>query len=89
MATPPSDPTVAIAVLYERIGHVIEKVDALGAKIDAQSAHREQMIEELEGRVEVIEKQITGARGFLTGLAVLGGLLGGGTAAGLAQMFGG
>jgi hypothetical protein len=88
VASPPSDPTVAIAVLYERMGHVIEKVDALTAKIDAQSLHRDQMIQDLEDRVEVIEKQITGARGFLAGLAVLGGLLGGGVAAGLGQMLG-
>jgi hypothetical protein len=89
VASPPSDPTVAIAVLYERIGHVIEKVDALAAKIDAQSAHRDEMISDLEERVETIEKQISGARGFLAGLAVLGGLLGGGVAAGLGQMMGG
>jgi hypothetical protein len=47
------------------------------------------MIQDLEDRVEVIERQITGARGFLAGLAVLGGLLGGGVAAGLGQMLGG
>lgn len=89
VATPPTDPTVAIAVLYERIGHVIEKVDALSAKIDAQSAHRDQMLTDLEERVETIEKQMTGARGFLAGVAALGGVLGGGVAAGLAQMMGG
>jgi hypothetical protein len=89
VASPPTDPTVAIAVLYERIGHVIEKVDALAAKIDAQSAHRDLVLQDLEERVEVIEKQISGARGFLTGLAVLGGLLGGSVAAGLGQMLGG
>ena len=89
VASPPSDPTVAIAVLYERIGHVIEKVDALSAKIDAQSAHRDLMIQDLEERVQIIERQITGARGFLAGIAALGGLLGGGVAAGLAQLLGG
>lgn len=89
VATPPTDPTVAIAVLYERIGHVIEKVDALSAKIDAQSAHRDQMLTDLQERVETIEKQMTGARGFLAGVAALGGVLGGGVAAGLAQMMGG
>jgi hypothetical protein len=88
VANPPTDPTVAIAVLYERIGHVIEKVDALGAKIDAQSAHRDQMLADLEERVETIERQITGVRGFLTGIAALAGLLGGGVAAGIAQMIG-
>lgn len=89
VAIPPTDPTVAIAVLYERIGHVIEKVDALSAKIDAQSAHRDQMLTDLEERVQTIEKQMTGARGFLAGIAALGGVLGGSVAAGLAQMMGG
>ena len=89
VTSPSPDPAIAIAVLYERMGHVIEKVDALAAKIDAQSAHRDKMIHELEDRVETIEKQITGARAFLAGVAALGGILGGGVAAGVAQMLGG
>lgn len=89
VTSPATDPAIAIAVLYERLGHVIEKVDALAVKIDAQSAHRDKMIHDLEDRVEVIEKQITGARAFLAGVAALGGILGGGVAAGVAQMLGG
>jgi len=80
---------VAIAVLYERMGHVIEKVDALSAKIDAQSAHRDLMIQDLEERVDLMERQIAGARGFLAGISTLAGVLGGGVAALLSHMLGG
>jgi len=89
VANPSTDPAIAIAVLYERLGHVIEKVDALAAKIDIQSEQRNQMILDLEERVETIEKQITGARAFFAGIAAFGGILGGGFAAWVAQMMGG
>jgi hypothetical protein len=68
---------VDIAVLYERLGNLSAQIEALGVKIDRQSAHRDEAIAELEERVERIEDQVTRARGFLAGLAMGGGLLGG------------
>lgn len=86
--TIPSDPQVAVAVLYERIGHVLEKVDALSAKLDAQDKRRTAALDELEERVERIEGQVSGVRWFLAGIAAAGGALGGSVAAGLAKMLG-
>ena len=83
-----TDPTIAIAVLYERLGHVIEKVDALTDKIDAQDDKRTKALQELEDRVEHIEKQVSGVRWFLAGVAVAGGAVGGSIAAGVAKMIG-
>ena len=68
---------VDIAVLYERLGNLGAQIEALSQKIDGQSAHRDRAIAELEERVESIEEQVTRARGFLAGLAMGGGLLGG------------
>ena len=68
---------VDIAVLYERLGNLSAQIEALSRKIDGQSAHRDKAIAELESRVESIEAQVTRARGFLAGLAMGGGLLGG------------
>lgn len=84
-----TDPSIAIAVLFERLGHVIEKMDALSAKLDAQDEKRTEALTELEERVEHIEKQVSGVRFFLAGVAVAGGAVGGSIAAGLARMLGG
>lgn len=87
-AEPANDATVAIAVLYERLGHVIDKVDALSVKLDAQDEKRTQALQELEDRVEHIEKQVNGVRWFLAGIAAAGGAVGGSIAAGIAKMVG-
>ena len=79
---------VAVAVLFERLGHVMEKVDALSAKLDAQDEKRTAALVELETRVEHIEKQVAGVRWFLAGVAAAGGAVGGSIAAGLARMLG-
>ena len=88
-AIPMTDPSVAIAVLYERVGHVIEKVDALTEKIDAQDRKRTAALDELETRVEHIEKTVSGFRWFIAGIAASGGALGGGIAAVIAKALGG
>ncbi len=87
--TIPQDPAVAVAVLYERMGHVIEKMDALSRKLDAQDKRRTAALDELEERVERIEAQVSGVRWFLAGIAAAGGALGGSVAAGVARMIGG
>lgn len=84
----PTDPAVAIAILFERLGHVIEKVDALTAKIDQLETKRATSMLELEERVEHIETQMTGIKWFLAGVAAAGGAVGGSVAAGLARMIG-
>jgi hypothetical protein len=71
------DPAIAIAVLFERFDNLGLKIDELSRKIDGQSAHRDKAIAELEERVERIEDQVTRARGFVAGVALGGGLLGG------------
>ncbi len=68
---------VDIAVLYERLGNLSAQIEALAAKIDPQSAHRDEGVAELEERVERIEDQVKRARGFIAGLPIGGGLLGG------------
>jgi len=83
-----AEPQIAIAVLFERLGHVMEKVDNLSAKLDAQDKKRTQALEELERRVEAIESSMTGAKWFLAGVACAGGAVGGGIAAGLARVIG-
>jgi hypothetical protein len=83
-----NDPVIAIAVLFERMGHVIEKVDALSAKLDAQDEKRTEALQELEDRVEHIEKQVSSVRWFLAGIAAAGGAIGGSIAAGIAKMIG-
>lgn len=82
------DQAVAIAILFERLGYVLEKVDALSAKLDQQEAKRTEALNELETRVEHIERQVSATRWFLAGVAAAGGALGGSIAAGLAQMLG-
>ena len=78
-----------IAVLYERMEHIIRAVDALSDKMDAHNEARKQVLAELEERVEKIESTIDRARYFTVGLAIGGGLLGGGTAGFVMSMLGG
>lgn len=84
----PTSPEVAIAVLFERLGHVIAAVEQLSQKLDAQDRKRTEALDELESRVEHIEKQVTSVRWFLAGVAAGGGALGGGIAAMVANALG-
>ena len=84
----PSDPQIAVAILFERLGHVIEKVDALSAKLDAQDTKRTAALQELEERVEHIERRMTSVGWFLAGIACAGGAVGGSAAAMVAKMLG-
>lgn len=85
----PTSPEVAIAVLFERLGHVIAAVEQLSQKLDAQDRKRTEALDELEMRVEKIEKQTSNVKWFLAGIAASGGALGGGVAAMVAQALGG
>lgn len=87
-STMPSDPQIAVAILFERLGHVIEKVDALSAKLDAQDSKRTEALSELESRVEHIERKMNGVGWFLAGIACAGGAVGGSAAAMVAKMLG-
>lgn len=82
------NPQIAVAILFERLGHVIEKVDALSIKLDAQDAKRTQALLELETRVEHIERRMTSVGWFLAGIACAGGAVGGSAAAMVAKMIG-
>lgn len=86
---PPEDPKVAVAVLYERLGHVIARLDDMNAKLDRRFSHAEAQTAELEKRVEAIEGQVNKARGFVFGLAAAGGTLGGMIANALGKALGG
>lgn len=81
-------PEVAVAVLFERLGHVMEKVDNLSAKLDEQDARRSENLKDLETRVGEIESQVSGVRWFLAGVAIAGGAIGGSVAAGVAKALG-
>jgi hypothetical protein len=87
-AQPEQASDVAVAVLFERLGHVMEKVDNLSAKLDEQEARREKSLKDLEGRVVEIEGQVSGVKWFFTGIAVAGGAIGGSVAAGVAKALG-
>ena len=64
-------------------------MDALSTKLDAQDRKRTAALDELETRVERIEKQTSNVKWFLAGIAASGGALGGGVAAMIAQALGG
>lgn len=81
-------PEVAVAVLFERLGHVMEKVDNLSQKLDEQDARRLEHYKDLESRVAQIETQVSGVRWFLAGVAIAGGAIGGSVAAGVAKALG-
>jgi hypothetical protein len=83
-----TDTSVAVAVLFERLGHVIEKVDALSAKLDAQDSRRSEALSALEARVEEMESQFSSVKWFLAGVACAGGAVGGSMAAGVAKILG-
>jgi hypothetical protein len=83
------DLRVSVAVLYERLGHVIARLDDMNGKLDRKFSHAEAQTAELERRVEKIEKQVERARGFMIGAACAGGFAGGGAAALIGQIFGG
>lgn len=87
--TTPENPEVAIAILFERLGHVISRLDDMNAKLDRKFLHAEQQTAELEKRVEKIEQDLTRARGFLFGLAAAGGAVGGSVATALAKVLSG
>lgn len=84
----PTSPEVAIAVLFERLGHVIAAVEQLSQKLDAQDRKRGEAFDELESRVEHIEKQVNSVRWFLAGIAAGGGALGGAIAGAVANALG-
>lgn len=88
MSAPTNDPNVAVAILFERVGHLIEKVDALSVKIDDSNTKRQRAFSDLETRVVHIERQMSSVRYFLAGVAAGGGALGGGVAAMIANMLG-
>ena len=85
----PNDNTVDVAVLYERLSHVMAKVDEVSKKIDDNNAARVVSTAHLEDRVTQIETQLTSMRWFLTGLAAGGGVLGGFVASAVTKIIGG
>lgn len=87
--TSPENPEVAIAVLFERLGHVISRLDDMNAKLDRRFSHAEAQTAELEKRVEAVEAQVMKARAFVFGLAAGGGALGGIIANALGKALGG
>jgi single-stranded DNA-specific DHH superfamily exonuclease len=86
--TPPTT-EAAIAVLFERLDHAMKAIEALSEKMDAHNEARKQVLGDLEERVEHIETSMNKARAFVIGVAVGGGLLGGGTAGFVISMLGG
>lgn len=96
MEQPLHDNAVQVAVLFERLGHVMEKVDNFGKKLDDQEINRaaatteiETQIGKVEDRVAAVEKQINGFRWFIMGIAAGGGVLGGVVATAITQALGG
>jgi hypothetical protein len=69
--------------------HVIRAVEALSVKLDDHNLKRIKALNDLEERVEHIETTMDKARWFTIGLAIGGGLLGGGTAGFVLSMLGG
>jgi len=89
MTTVSTDPSVAIAVLQTQMTYVVERLDAIFARLETQDAKRTAALEELEERVESIEASIAKVRWFITGLSAGAGLLGGGVAGFITSMLGG
>jgi len=83
------DPQISIAVLFERLGHVMSKLDDLAVKMDRQTVSRDAKIDELEVRIDNLEDSMNRARWFLAGVAAGGGALGGTVATLVAQAVGG
>jgi len=86
--TPPTT-EAAIAVLFERLDHAIRAIENLSEKMDSHNEARKQVLNELEDRVAHIESTVDRARWFVMGIAIGGGLLGGGTAGFVISMLGG
>lgn len=82
------DPQVNIAVLFERLGHVVAAVNSLSDKIDRMTSQQDQELRDLDERIRKVESQIASARWFMFGVAAGGGALGGGVAAAVASMLG-
>lgn len=82
------DPAISIAVLFERLGHVMSKLDDLAVKMDKQTISRDAKIDELETRIDHLEDSMNRARWFLAGVAAGGGALGGTVATLVAQAVG-
>lgn len=85
---PSDDLNVAIAVLYERMGNVMDQLKGLETKIDSQSRNRDDVMHDLEVRISSIERELLKARWFLAGIAASGGALGGGIAGFITGMMG-
>ncbi len=83
---PPDDLRVAVAILHERMAHVIVRLDEAHSKLDRRFASAESQTLELEGRIDKLESDLNKARGFLFGLAAAGGIVGGGISSVLAQV---
>lgn len=81
----PADLTVSVAVLYERLGHVMTRLDDLSKKLDRQDTARTAAMGELERRVAEVEATLLKARWFMGGIAAAGGAFGGGIASLIAQ----
>lgn len=88
MSHVPAQPEVAIAILYERLGHIAERIEHLDRKLDTQNRARAETLDDLERRVQHVEKSLDRARWFLAGIAAGGGALGGGIAALIARAIG-
>jgi hypothetical protein len=84
----PLDPQIGVAVLKERLDHVIAALEAMDRKIDALTKQQDRELSDLDKRVRHLEDRINGARWFLFGVAAGGGALGGGVAAMVANMLG-
>lgn len=86
MEQSPDDLRVAVAILHERMTHVIARLDEAHSKLDRRFASTESQALELEVRIDKLEADLNRARGFLFGLAAAGGVVGGGIASALAQV---
>lgn len=84
----PADLNVSVAILYERLGHVMTRLDDLSVKLDRQETARGAAMGELERRVAEVESTLLRARWFMAGIAAAGGALGGGMASLVAQALG-
>ena len=87
--TVPRDPAIDIAVLYERVEHIIRQIDQLSRAVEQNNKHRDAQLVEIEERVEHVERTIDRARWFLFGLAAAGGAIGGTVASVISQALGG
>jgi hypothetical protein len=85
---PNGSPEIAVAILFERLGNVVERLDKLDKKLDQHNAARTEVLADLEKRVQHVERSLDRARWFLAGIAAAGGALGGGIAAIVARALG-